>query len=165
MSIRPVFVLLLATTLAAIVVGCGGSDSTTLSPESKAVVTQIENICADTQAKIDSVRGDLPVKDFDPQNPDPADLPAVGNYFAAGHPITEDAIAQARALQVPDEISQEVDTLLTAAGREIDNAKKQAAAAKAADVPGFTATLEEAQVSSDALQAAAKALGVNCPDF
>ena len=162
MAARRVVVLVLVTALAVAAAGCGGGDSPTLSAESQAVVDEIENICNDASAKVDAARGEFPIADFDPKNPNPADLPAVGNYFAVGHPIWDEALQEARGLTVPAEIQAQVDTLLTAVERELANAKAQAKAAQESDVAGFTATLEEASSSSDAVTEAADELGVSC---
>jgi hypothetical protein len=41
-----------------------------------AAVDQIESICSDAAAKVDASRGEFPVADFDPENPNPAELAA-----------------------------------------------------------------------------------------
>jgi hypothetical protein len=162
MAARLVFVLLLVTTLTAVAAGCGGGDSSGLSAESQAAVDQIQSICDDAAAKVDASRGEFPVADFDPENPNPADLPAVGRYFAVGHPIWEEALEETRAVTVPTEIQGQVDTLLSAVERNLANAEAQAKAAQASDVAGFTATLEEAGSSGDAVKEAADTLGLDC---
>lgn len=60
---------------------CGGSNES--ADTSDAVTAEIEAICAERALSF-ADRGDFPVADFDPEHPDPADLPAVGDYFAAG---------------------------------------------------------------------------------
>ena len=94
MAARLVFVLLLVTTPTAVAAGCSGGDSPELSAESQAAVDRIQSICDDAAAKVDASRGEFPVADFDPKNPNPADLPAVGSYFAVGHTIWDEALRE-----------------------------------------------------------------------
>jgi hypothetical protein len=159
---RLVLASLVVTMLTAVAAGCGGGDSEEWSAESQAAVYQIQGICDDAAAKVDASRGEFPVADFDPENPNPADLPAVGSYFAVGHPIWDEALEQTRAVPVPAEIQGEVDTLLSAVERNLANAKAQAKAARASDVAGFTATLEEAGSLGDAVREATETLGLDC---
>jgi len=61
---------------------CGGNDSDESVHGSAAAIDPVHEICTDLREAIDE-RGDFPVDDFDPENPAPQDLPAVGEYFAA----------------------------------------------------------------------------------
>jgi hypothetical protein len=137
---------------------CGGDDSGDSSDASAAVIEQIDAICADWKDALDE-RGDFPVEDFDPESPSPEDLPAVGNYFASGEAAAEDAIAEIRGLSPPADVAAEVDALVAALQQELESAKAQAVAARASDVAAFTATLEDASSSQEAVQEAADDLG------
>lgn len=142
--------------------GCGGDDSSGLSAESEEAIAQIETICNDADAATRSRRGEFPVADFDPVHPNPADLPAVGNYFAIGHEIWGEALVEARAVSVPAEIRSKVDTLLDAVESDLANAKAQAKAARESDVAAFTATLDDADRLSADVKDAADELGADC---
>lgn len=162
MTARFILVAFSILVLVAAGAGCGGDDSSGLSSESEAAIAQIETICNDAAAEISSKRGDFPVADFDPTNPDPADLPAVGNYFAIGHVVSDAALVKARAVDVPAEIQGKVDTLLNAVESDLANAKAQAKAARESDVAAFTATLDDADRLSADVKDASDALGVDC---
>ncbi len=137
---------------------CGGSGGPELSAESAAAVELIDAACAQWNDTVDA-RGEFPVPDFDAENPSAEDLPAVGDYFAQGHRARDEMIQAIATLTVPDEIKARFDTLVAALQRGQANAKKQAAAAQAGDVDGFTATLDEADASQQAIEAAAGELG------
>ena len=142
--------------------GCGGSDSPSFSAESQSAIQRIQKICTDTSAKIDDVQGDFPVSGFDPKDPDPAYLPAVGNYFAVAHPYWDDALAQARDIEVPNEIAAKVDALLTAVANDLAVARSQTVAARASDVAAFKATLPKVDASQAAVKEAGEELGLSC---
>ena len=108
------------------------------------------------------MQGDFPVSDFDPKDPDPADLPAVGNYFAVAHPYWDDALAQARDIEVPNEIAAKVDALLTAVANDLAVARSQTVAARASDVAAFKATLPKVDASQAAVKEASEELGLSC---
>ena len=151
--------------LALTVSSCGGSDSSSsssLSAESEAAIEQIETICDDAASEAREARGDFPVADFDPEHPDPAGLPAVGNYFSIGHAIWDKALVDARAVTVHAEIQPQVDALLSAVESDLALAKSQAAAAKASDVDGFVATLPKVDESAAVVDEAADELGADC---
>ena len=136
----------------------GGDDNDESGGPSAAVIEQIDGICADWKDALDE-RGDFPVDDFDPENPSPDDLPAVGEYFASGESAAEEAIAELRRLSPPADVEADVDALVTALEQQLESAKVQAAAARASDAAAFTATLPSASSSQEAVQEAADDLG------
>jgi hypothetical protein len=142
--------------------GCGGKDSPSVGAESQSAIDKIQKICTDTSAKVGGVQGAFPVSGFDPNNPDPDDLPAVGEHFSVAHPYWDDALARARAVHVPDEIRPKVDVLLAAVAKDVAIAKAQSVAAKASDVPAFKATLPKGDVPQAAVKKAADELGISC---
>jgi hypothetical protein len=83
----------------------------------------------------------------------------VGEYFASGHPAAEETIAELRHLSPPSDLAADVETLVSAIERQLENGKTQASAAKAGDVAAFTATLDEAASTMDDLEEAADELG------
>ena len=148
--------------MAVAVSACGGGDDS--SDAAAATVDQVEGICADWKATVDE-RGDFPVDDFDPENPSPDDLPAVGAYFASGESAAEQAIAELRALSPPAEVQADVDALVSALEQQLENAKTQASAAQAGDVAAFTATLDEASAAIEAVEEAADEVGTPSCSF
>ena len=158
MRYRPVL-LLTAMCLALGVSACGGSDSGDTSDEAAAAVEQVDEMCADWREATDEARGEFPVEDFDPDSPSPQDLRAVGIYYAAGHALADELVADLAELDVPAEIQAELDALVAAFEQVVANSKAQASAAQAGDVAGFTATLDDASSSQEALQDAADELG------
>ena len=141
---------------------CGGDDEP--SEATAATVEQVNGICADWKATLDE-RGGFPVEHFDPENPSPDLLPAVGEYFASGEPAAEEAIAELGALLPPAEVEADVDALVSALEQQLENAKTQASAAKTRDVAGFTATLDGASTSMEAVKEAADELGTPSCSF
>jgi hypothetical protein len=137
--------------------GCGGDDEG-LSAESAAAVEQFDEACDAWRSKLEAL-GRVPVKDFDPENPEPAELRTVGNHFVSGHPINEAAIAELENLAVPTELKADVDALIAALNREFEWQKAQAKAAQDGDVAAFKATLDDAASTNDAVTAAAEDLG------
>jgi hypothetical protein len=105
------------------------------------------------------------VDNFDPENPSPDDLPAVGDYFAAGIEANEEAIATIDGLVVPSEIEPQVDALVEALQAELAGLKTQTAAAQAGDVEAFKATLEPAASGQENVEAAADELGATSCSF
>ncbi len=161
LSTKSLVVATLAASLALAAGACGGAeDEPELSAESAAAVEQIEAFCDEWNASLDE-RGEFPLTEFDAENPSVDELPTVGDYFAAGQPARDEMIASIAAVSVPSEIQAEKDTLVEALERGQANARKQAAAAQAADVDGFTATLDEADASQQAIDEAAEALGAS----
>ena len=136
---------------------CGGDDSDGSTDASAGVIEQIEGICAVWKDTLDE-RGDFPVADFDPENPSPTDLQAVGAYFASGHPATEAMIAELRELSPPADIENEVESLVSALEAELESAQKQTRAAQAGDVEAFVATLDDAASSQEVVEETADEL-------
>jgi len=152
------FAVVAAASLTVGASACGGDDSEGSSDASAAVIEQIEGICSDWKNTLDE-RGDFPVEGFDPEDPSPTDLPAVGNYFASGNRATEEAIAKLRELSPPADIDDEVESLVAALEAELESAQVQTSGAQAGDVEAFIATLDDAASSQEAVEEAADELG------
>ncbi len=140
-------------------VACGGSDESD-DPAAEAAQAQIEEICT-TWGLTFADRGAFPVEDFDPENPDPADLPAVGEYFKSGLDAQPKAIASLEDIDATGMQRLQLDTLIAAWKREYTSARAQSDAAIAGDVDAFVATLDEAQAANEAVGQAASDLGVS----
>jgi hypothetical protein len=156
MTGRLVVAAVAATMLLLAAVSCGGSDDAA----EEAVRAQVEEVCADRSSSF-ADRGEFPVEDFDPENPDPADLPAVGEYFAVGLEGSEpDALVALRGVSATGQQREQLDALIAAWEIEYANARTQVDAALASDVDGFVATLDAAAASKEDARTAASALGV-----
>jgi hypothetical protein len=153
-----------AATAAIVALGtsaCGGGSDESADSDSDAVRVQVEEICADRALSF-ADRGEFPVADFEPENPDPADLPAVGEYFAQGLEGTQpEALAALKKISAVGEQREPLDALIDAWETEYESAKTQVDAALASDVDGFVATLDDAAASNAAVADAASALGVS----
>jgi hypothetical protein len=160
MTGRLVVAAVAATMLLLAAVSCGGSDDAAEASD-EAVRAQVEEVCADRSSSF-ADRGEFPVEDFDPENPDPADLPAVGEYFAVGLEGSEpDALVALRGISATGQQREQLDALITAWEIEYENARAQVDAALASDVDGFVATLAAAAASKEDARNAASALGVS----
>jgi hypothetical protein len=157
--IRCLAIVSLVSLSLAVTTACGGGDGATeLGPKAAAAVAKINAACEKWNAIV-AARPAFPVPNFDAERPSDEDLPAVGDYFAGDHSAREEMIAAIAALDVPDEIEQGHAALVAALERGHETAKEQAAAAQAADVDGFTATLDRADASRQEIDEAADALG------
>jgi hypothetical protein len=123
------------------------------------LTAQIRETC-DARASSFAGRGEFPVNNFDLENPEPADLPAVGDYFAAGLTEQQQAIAELKALTATGAQREHLDALIDAWEAEYAGAQAQIKAARAADVEGFVATLDDAAATNAAVADATDALGV-----
>jgi hypothetical protein len=101
-------------------------------------IARVDKVCA--RAVAAHAGHSFPVADFDPEHPDPAQPPTVGNYFAeyGGLPKTDTAL---HALVPPASDADAWQTLLDLADQMTANAQRQIAAARARDVPGFVHTV------------------------
>jgi hypothetical protein len=164
MTARLVSAVLGTIVLAIGATACGGDESSSLSDESAAAVEEINAACDKWKLELDE-RGDFPVDDFDPENPSPDDLPAVGDYFDAGIEANEEAIATIDQLVVPSEIEADVDALVEALQTALANTKTQITAAQAGDVEAFKATLATAGSTQEDVKGVADELGATSCSF
>lgn len=154
--------LALATALAALVVGaaaCGGSRPASASDGTTtraAFAARVDAVCAPAVRR--HAGHPFPVPGFDPEHPDPAQLPAVGDYFARYGGLAETTHAL-HALTPPAAAGPDWRSLLTVADRMVANAQRQIAAAEARDTETFVQTVHTAPDLVDQLNAAAKRLG------
>jgi hypothetical protein len=155
---RVLSITLVVVSLALAVSACGGSDADEPSDASAGVVGQVESVCADWRETLDE-RGDFPVEGFEPESPAAEDLPAVGDYFASAHEAAEEAIAELRHLSPPFNLAADVETLISALEQQLESARVQSSAAQSGDVAAFTATLDDAASSWEAVREAAEQLG------
>jgi len=136
----------------------GGNDSDGSSDASAAIIERIQGICSDWKTTFDE-RGGFPVEGFDPENPSPEELRAVGDYFASGQPAHEKAVADLRELSPPADIETKVESLVSALEAELASAKVQTRAAQAGEVEAFVATLDDAASAQKVVEKAADELG------
>jgi hypothetical protein len=99
------------------------------------------------------------VSNFDPEHPDPTQLPAVGSYFARYGGLAETTHAL-HALTPPAGSSRDWQTLLAVADRIVANSRRQIAAAHARDTETFVQTVHMSTDLVGQLNIAAKRLGI-----
>jgi len=127
---------LLASALGAtgLVAGCGSAAS---GHSHARFVSAVEHVCARAVGRHDGHA--FPVAGFDPEHPDPSQLPRVGEYFArnGGLPQTTRGL---HTLTPPHADAASWRTMLAIADQINDNAQHQIAAARSRDVTGFVRT-------------------------
>jgi hypothetical protein len=140
--------------------GCGGSNKSSSAPTATqtstpasnpstkvdpAFVARVNAVCA--QASKGAVQ--FPYHNFDPVHPDPKLLPKVGAFFAKRQPVADAVPKQLGQLGSPAIGKATWSQMLALATRDRAIADRQIKAAKASDVKGFVATVNEvAQVSN-----------------
>lgn len=137
---------------------CGGDAEPSQDQASVDVVAQAQAVYAGLWDKL-AARGNFPVDDFDPVNPSPDALPAVGDYFAPAIAATEKALQSLRGLDAPAEIQPELDALTDAMAAQLATVREQVAAAHNRDAAGFIATVAAAAKTTENVDVAADALG------
>jgi hypothetical protein len=155
---------LLVSALLATLAACSGDDddasSTTSASSARSdAAEQIVAVCEDLDDAL-AARGPFPVEGFDPDAPDPAQLPAVADYFEGAVPLAEDALERIRSVPVPTVQQADLDTFVAALEEELTNTRAQIDAARAQDVAAFTATLPRTEEIVGRQLDAAEALGV-----
>ncbi|HET7311924.1 MAG TPA: hypothetical protein VFJ17_11440 [Mycobacteriales bacterium] len=146
MSAHRLLGLVVAFMATATVVGCGGGSSTgqpgsaTRSAAGHdAFLRQVDAVCQ--QAVRAHAGHPFPVLGFDPEHPDPAKLPAVGDYFAryGGLPTTVQGLHR---LTPPVDEAAAWRALLVVADQMSANAQRQVTAARARDTATFVQTVK-----------------------
>lgn len=145
--VLPVLLLLVLT-------GC--SHRTTGQDPHQHFIDSVDHICR--QAVVRHGDHPFPVQDFDPEHPQPNQLPAVGDYFARYAGLSG-VIGRLRALQPPAADAQRWWALLGTADRINANLQRQITAARAADVRTFVATVHTGRALTGRLNAAGTRFG------
>jgi hypothetical protein len=119
-------------------------------------VAKANAICAQAVARHSGHR--FPLPGFDPLHPRPADLPAVGRYFAryGGASATT---ARMYALAAPTTHQREWQELRALINQAAANARRQITVAERADVAGFEQTVRTARHLSTEINRIAPRLG------
>jgi hypothetical protein len=127
-------VLLLAVPL--MLAGC--ADRPGIDP---AFIGRTETVCRDfNTAWVRLTGGSPPYTGFDPQHPDPARLPGLGEYYTRGLPARRALPGKLEALGEPATGREMWDRLRDAGERLNQVAIEQAAAAVSGNASAFTAT-------------------------
>jgi len=159
--------------LSAVIVGlvalglsaCGTSSSGTSSssPTSAkidtAFTTKVGQMCSTNLEDFPAV-GKFPYADFNPRNPNPSELPAVGTYFAQnqrGDGALESAI---RELGEPATGANAWNRVRAAALEFLSNAEAQATDAQASNTTAFVSAVGRNEAISKELMSAAKQAGL-----
>ena len=163
MPIRPnhanaIRITVLATLLP-VLAACGsGSNSGRAATAANlaAFVSTVERVCV--QAVAAHGAQSFPLASFDPQHPNPDQLPIVGNYFATVGQLPH-AVAALDALTPPPADAARWRGLLSLATQMRDNSQRQIEAARAKDVSTFVATVNTAHRLTDQLDADGRSFG------
>jgi hypothetical protein len=136
-------------------IGCGGSSATTRSGHAS-FVTSVGNVCA--RAVAVHTGHPFPLLDFNPERPDPNQLPQVASYFARYGGLPQLTAALHR-LTPPTSDAAAWRNLLTIADNMTVNAQRQIVAARARDVAGFVNAVHKSDQLIPRLNAAGKRFG------
>jgi hypothetical protein len=138
-----------------------GSDSPHAAPPTPtsahgAFVALVSHVC---DRAVSAHQGhDFPVEGFDPLNPDPSQLPTVGDYFAnyGRLPEIEHAL---HTLRPPSADAADWADLLRLVDRVTGNSQTQVRAARGRDVATFVATVRKGELLTGAIDAAGGRFG------
>jgi hypothetical protein len=144
--------------------GCGGGSGATTNVGSSgstdgshaAFLARVDRVCAQAVAR--HAGHQFPVVGFDPEHPDPAQLPAVADYFAKYGGLGTTTAGLHRVAPPSGDIAGWQD-LLGLADRVTSNAQRQIAAGRARDVAAFVTAVHTANDLIGRLNAAASRLG------
>jgi hypothetical protein len=156
---HPTTHLLVLALAAAGLAGCGSGatpNRAATAPAHAAFLSSVDRTCAH------AVRAEhrFPLAHFDPERPDPDQLPAVGDFFARYSQLPR-IMTALHALTPPAADAARWRALLAVADRYSENAQRQITVARAKDVPGFVATVHLARRLSDELDADGLRLGLD----
>jgi hypothetical protein len=124
-----------------------------------AFVTKVSQMCSTNLADFPAI-GKFPYTDFNPQDPSPSQLPAVGAYFAQnqrGDGALESAI---RDLGEPATGANSWNKVGAIAFEFLNNAQAQATDAEASNTTAFVSAVRRNQAISNELMTAAKQAGL-----
>lgn len=146
-----------------LLVGCGGGSGSAAAGSHgssagtrTAFVAQANAVCAQAVAK--HAGHSFPVAGFDPEHPDPSQLPAVADYFAQYGGLAT-TTAGLHRLTPPNDDAAAWQGVLGVADRITANAQQQIAAGRARDVAGFVDAVHTANDLIPQLNQAASRLG------
>ncbi len=141
---RRALLALMAVVMSGAATACNGSpasESGSSTSSHAAFVTRVDAVC---QRAVDAHAGhSFPLPNFDPQQPNPGQLPAVGRYFARYGGL-DTVSRELHALKPPSADARSWQALLHLVDQMTANAAKQISAAKAEDVPTFVRTVKVA---------------------
>ena len=125
---------------------CGGGEAATTPAADRldsAFIAKVEAACQTAVDAMDA-QGPFPVKGFDAEHPDAAQLPEVATYFAPFAAIRRQLERDLDAVGEPATGARRWAALHAEAIAAEENALQQIAAAKRGDAAAFTATVKEA---------------------
>lgn len=154
-SLRAVVIGLGSTAAAVSMTACSSSNHHSTAADAS-FVSKANAICAAAVAQ--HAGHELPVAHFDPLHPDPADLPAIGRYFAR-YGAARDTAARLDALAAPADQQAAWAKLRGLIDRAAANATTQIAAAERSDVAAFEQTVSTARSLADQIDPVGQELG------
>lgn len=139
---------------------CSGStdEATPTTTVARSVIPEVEAACK-AQATAFDQREPFPLEDFDPEHPNPEQLPVVGAFFTSSNHIGDSFIETLVKLSPPTAEKAKLGALISASKAQRQMSRTQEAAAARKDVEAFVATLPKVDALQQDLNAAAKALG------
>jgi hypothetical protein len=148
----------LALVLVAVASGCG-SNSSGSSAKGTAFASRANAICTTPQPGPSP--GPFPFPSFNPLNPDPSKLPAIGRYFKRANslPNLRGELAQLSALGKPPKDEADWQRLLAAKQFSLRAVTAQIKAALATNVPQFTGTVKALIAATNEERATASRFG------
>lgn len=142
---------MLQAPLACLALSCGHAGNAhhaSVEPAQTPFLAAVSAVCA---RAVEAHTGHpFPVRGFDPEHPDPDQLPTVGTYFTryGGLPETPAAL---HALPMPASDADTWRDLLLVVDQIQDDAQRQISAARSKDVAAFVATVHTPRRLTDAL--------------
>jgi hypothetical protein len=135
-----------------------GTASRTATANHAAFLTEINHVCAHSIAAHAS--HPFPLADFNPEQPDPSQLPTVGNYFARYGRLPQ-TVATLHGLTPPTEDAAAWHRLLAITDEMRANVIRQISAARAKAVSSFVTTVHTARQLTDQLNRAGASFGLS----
>lgn len=155
--IVPIALAALAGGIVALLATGHGGDATT-RPLDRPFMLAVDRLCAREAPLLESRRA-FPYRDFDPEHPRAAELPAVGAYYAPRLGPLRDLTRRLAALGDPADDRAQWRALRTLAAAYVETAARQVVAASRRDTHAFIRTVARIGGLRDAIANAALALG------
>lgn len=145
--------------IAILATACGGGpglNQRETAPAHAGFVTAVNQVCARAVAAHNG--HDFPLSDFNPDHPNPDQLPIVASYFARYGQLPQ-VMAALHTLTPPASDAAAWQQLLAIADHLRANAQRQITAARARDITAFVTTVHATRRLTDQLVSAGTRLG------
>jgi hypothetical protein len=153
----PIALAVISAAVVTLALARGGAHEPTAGRLDPPFLQKVDRLCAKEAPALRSTRRAYP--GLDAGHPRATELPAVGAYFAPRATVLLEIANALRGLGEPASARTEWDHTRYLVARYAEVAARQVAVARAADVSGFVATVNEISVLRDELIDSASALG------